>query len=130
MKTAALSAPSRSIAVGFWVAAMRWLVLGLALSFSAPQFSQVLAALYTDWETSSSIPIRAFHWPSYVWVVASVVPASIVLNLGRALQGKHSLAAQVGCLASLGVALLVSVDWLYGFIFCHGWGCTRLINLW
>jgi hypothetical protein len=130
MKTAALSTSSRSISVFFWVAALGWLALGLTLSFVAPAFSQVFAALYTDWDTSPYIRIRAFRWPSYVWAVASVVPASLVLYVGRALRGKHSLAAQVGCLASLGVVFVVSVDWLTGFISCHELGCKRLINLW
>lgn len=103
------------------------IALGAALSGTVPRVNALYRTLFANWDTSSSLHIQAFHWPGYVWMFLFVAMSLLVYGFGRSLQDRalrlfNRLSFAVLCLASL-----FAVDWLTGYMFCHAWGCTKLI---
>ncbi|MCL2524471.1 MAG: hypothetical protein FWF20_01500 [Betaproteobacteria bacterium] len=106
------------------ICAAAFAILGILLASAVPAFNDVYASMYDNWGTSTEFPVRAFHWPFYVWPLLFLMPSIIFYTLGRLLHGTRLRFLNILALVFFTITLAVILDWLTGFTFCHPWGCS------
>ena len=125
----ALMASLASKTSTFIIAAL-YLLIGIFLFFCVPRFNQVYESLYSDWNIDQSSLVRAFHFPSYIWILSFGLLAGVVCTFGFLFQSKALKRVNIYSTIILIVLAIHVVDWLAGFAFCHEWGCTRFLPTW
>ncbi|MBI3716496.1 MAG: hypothetical protein HY255_10930 [Betaproteobacteria bacterium] len=108
-----------------------YLGLGISLYFTVPTFDAVYAELIRNWSTSPSLLVKAFQIPPYYWLLAFGAMAVTLWYFGSRARGVARIRIAGGSLILWAVIVFHALDWLYGFIFCHGWVCNRrLLPTW
>ncbi len=112
------------------IIAALYFLLGLALFFIVPALNQLYQSMYATWDSETAFLIRAFHAPAYVWPLVFSLLAGLLYYLGTALSDRQR--KWLNILAAVVWLVLVAhlVDGLYSYVFCHDWGCTRLLPTW
>ena len=113
-----------------YVIAMLYLVVGVFLFDFVPGADSLYASMYPDWNSSQSIFIKAFHFPSYIWLLIFGAFAGSILFLGNITHDKLKKRINIGALCFLVFAVVHIYDWLLSFIFCHSWGCSHMLPTW
>jgi len=106
------------------ICAAAFAILGVLLAIAVPAHNELYASMYDNWGASTEFPIRAFHWPFYVWPLLFLIPSIIFYRLGRSLHGARLRFLNIFALVFFTITLVVIWDWISGFIFCHPWGCS------
>jgi hypothetical protein len=107
-----------------------YFLFGVNLFFVIPVFSETYASMYGDqWRPEQSPLIAPFFWPAYVWTLFFGVCAFLLCLTAR-LPPETRKRVNIGAWLVFFILVLHILDWAYGFIFCHEWGCTRMLPTW
>ena len=109
--------------------ALIYIVWGAFLFFTVPMMDSLYGELYPEWDTSSLLQIRAFHFPDYIWLIAFSSVALIIYFTSRFYKDKHLRRINVTVFIFFILVAFVSFDWLTGFILCHEWGCSKILPI-
>jgi uncharacterized BrkB/YihY/UPF0761 family membrane protein len=121
---------TRIKATGTYIITALYFLFGLFLSFAVPAFGGFYAVLYgDDWRPEQDPLIAPFFWPSPVWALCFGVCAFLLCLTAR-LPPQTRRRINIGAWIVFCVLVLHALDWMYGFIFCHEWGCTHLLPTW
>ena len=112
------------------IIAALYLLLGVALFFSVPEFNALYQSLYAHWESESAFLIRAFFLPPFVWPLLFSFPAALLYYLGLVLSAPQRKRLNILALLVWPVLLVHILDWLYRYVFCHVWGCSPWLPTW
>jgi uncharacterized BrkB/YihY/UPF0761 family membrane protein len=116
-------------AIGTYIIALLYFLFGLLLSFAVPVFGKLYAKLYGDaWRPEQNALITPFFWPAHVWALCFGLCA-LLLCLTARLSPPARRRVNIGAWIVLIVFALNALNGLYGFIFCHEWGCSRILPL-
>ncbi|MDR3323161.1 MAG: hypothetical protein LBS89_03050 [Zoogloeaceae bacterium] len=115
--------------VTYSIAALYFL-FGIVLYRIVPAFNDVYAGIFSHWTPESSPLIAPFFWPVYLWPLAFGIPA-LLLALSVRFPVERRKILNYIALPLFFLLALHGMDWLYGFSFCHEWGCSpRLLPTW
>lgn len=109
-----------------YILAVLFLLLGVILYFVVPKVNDAYSLSYSNWGTIDELSFNAFQWPSFVWLVTfSSIAAFLASMSSQTKQGKVNVASII----SLILVLVLLANWLTGYMFCHSWGCSGLIDV-
>ncbi len=101
-----------------------YFLLGLFLFRAVPALDEIRNSMYSNWYTSDSILIKAFHIPGYFWFIPFAIISVILWFIGASNSLKHTKAINIISAILLFVLVVHAFDWLNLFTFCHEWGCS------
>ena len=101
-------------------------LVGAALYFLVPKFNEMYSQMYFNWDSLNELPFKAFHWPSFIWLSTFSLISIAVLFLSKLKQLR-----KVNIVTTILFILtsLILTNWLTGYIFCHSWGCSKLLPI-
>lgn len=101
---------------------------GITLSFAVPRANKVYETLYPDWAQWTGFGMNAFRWPGYIWIVSFGALAGAIYFVGRFVPKRAVLWVNASFMLGLIIISILALDWLSAFIFCHSWGCSRMLG--
>ncbi|MDH5389193.1 MAG: hypothetical protein OEY06_12205 [Gammaproteobacteria bacterium] len=113
-----------------YVIAALYLLVGICLFAFVPRADALYASMYPDWNASQNIFIKAFHYPSYIWILIFGAFTGSIVFLGNITHGKLQKRINIGALCFFVFAVAHIFDWLLSYTFCHSWGCSHILPTW
>lgn len=104
--------------------AVLYFLFGMLLSWNIPRQNSAHAQQFRDWDTSTSLLVRLFHVPGYMWLLPFVITCIVLLLLAQRIKGKALAALNISSFVCLVILVAHFLDLFTMFIFCHEWGCS------
>ncbi|GEM_PF-4444028 len=105
-----------------------WILLGVGLYFAIPAFDRMYSDIYTNWPFANSLSARMFSWPSFIWLLLSTIPIALTFYFSKKYQGKRRLGVAIVSFLMCLIAYALALNWIYGFVFVHEWGTSRIFG--
>jgi hypothetical protein len=81
--------------------------------------------MYSNWNKDTSTLVQTFQIPRYYWLLIFSLLASLVYLFGNIIAKQSSKTVNIVSIIVLIIIILHLMDFLFGFIFCHDWGCSH-----
>lgn len=109
-----------------------YLALGILLFKAVPVFQDLYASMYSNWNESENAYLTLFKLPKLVWLLIGLGFAFNVVLVNFFIKNPIFKARFNIVMLVLWVIFVIhAIDLLYGFMFCHEWGCsTRYLPTW
>ncbi|MDR3221759.1 MAG: hypothetical protein LBU46_07115 [Candidatus Accumulibacter sp.] len=106
-----------------------YFVFGIFLYVSVPAFHAIYAGIFNNWTPGSDPLIAPFFWLACVWPF-SFGTGAFLPGLSTRMSAKARQRINYIALPLFLILALYGLDWLYGFLFCHTWGCSFHLPTW
>jgi hypothetical protein len=105
------------------IIAILYLLFGIFLFRAVPVSDEVHASMYSNWNTTDALLVKAYHIPGYLWFFPFACMFVILWFLGPKFS-KFSKLINIASGLLLFLLVIHIIDWLNLFHFCHQWGCS------